>query len=89
VQETINFSGTIIGEGQRLECQVRATKTTLLATHHWFLITGLWNLRETEQDDPTLESKDNLSRIKLTGEHQILFARVTDVMRSVIFAATK
>ena len=29
VQETIIFSGTIIGEGQRVECEVRATKTTL------------------------------------------------------------
>jgi hypothetical protein len=29
VQETITFSGTIIGEGQRIECEVRATKTTL------------------------------------------------------------
>ena len=30
VQETISFSGTIIGEGQRVECEVRATKTTLV-----------------------------------------------------------
>jgi len=29
VQETIMFSGTIIGEGQRVDCEVRATKTTL------------------------------------------------------------
>jgi len=29
VQETIVFNGTIIGEGQRLECEVRVTKTTL------------------------------------------------------------
>ena len=29
VQETISFSGTIIGEGQRVECEVRVTKTTL------------------------------------------------------------
>jgi hypothetical protein len=29
VQETIIFNGTIIGEGQRVECEVRATKTTL------------------------------------------------------------
>jgi len=29
VQETIIFSGTIIGEGQRVECKVRATKTLL------------------------------------------------------------
>jgi len=29
VQETIIFSGTIIGEGQRVDCEVRATKTTL------------------------------------------------------------
>jgi hypothetical protein len=29
VQETIVFNGTIIGEGQRVECQVRATKTML------------------------------------------------------------
>ena len=29
MQETITFSGTIIGEGQRIECEVRATKTTL------------------------------------------------------------
>ena len=28
MQETITFRGTIIGEGQRLECEVRATKTT-------------------------------------------------------------
>jgi hypothetical protein len=28
VQETIVFSGTIIGEGQRVECEVRATRTT-------------------------------------------------------------
>ncbi len=28
MQETIIFSGTIIGEGQRVECKVRATKTT-------------------------------------------------------------
>ena len=29
MQETVTFSGTIIGEGQRVECEVRATKTTL------------------------------------------------------------
>ncbi len=29
VQKTIIFSGTIIGEGQRVECEVRATKITL------------------------------------------------------------
>ena len=29
MQETVIFSGTIIGEGQRVECEVRATKTTL------------------------------------------------------------
>ena len=29
MQETIIFSGAIIGEGQRVECEVRATKTTL------------------------------------------------------------
>ncbi len=29
MQETIIFSGTIIGEGQRVDCEVRATKTTL------------------------------------------------------------
>ena len=41
------------------------------------------------QHDPTWESKGNLSRVKLAGENQILFARITDLMRSVIFAATK
>ena len=30
VQETIVFSGTIIGGGQRVDCEVRATKTTLV-----------------------------------------------------------
>lgn len=30
VQETIVFNGTIIGEGQRVECEVRAIKTTLV-----------------------------------------------------------
>jgi hypothetical protein len=44
---------------------------------------------ETDQDDPTSESKGDFSRVKLTQENQILFARVTDVMRSVIFTATK
>ena len=29
MQETITFRGTIIGEGQLIECEVRATKTTL------------------------------------------------------------
>ncbi len=29
MQETIIFNGTIIGDGQRVECEVRATKTTL------------------------------------------------------------
>jgi hypothetical protein len=29
VQETITFTGILIGEGQRVECEVRATKTTL------------------------------------------------------------
>jgi len=29
VQETVIFSGIIIGEGQRVGCEVRATKTTL------------------------------------------------------------
>ncbi len=29
MQETIVFSGTIIGEGQRMDCEVRAIKTTL------------------------------------------------------------
>lgn len=30
MQETVVFNGTIIGEGQRVECEVRATKTTLI-----------------------------------------------------------
>jgi hypothetical protein len=29
VKESVIFSGTIVGEGQRVECKVRATKTTL------------------------------------------------------------
>jgi hypothetical protein len=29
VQETVTFSGIIVGEGQRVGCEVRATKTTL------------------------------------------------------------
>ena len=29
MQETITFRGTIIGEGHQLNCEVRATKTTL------------------------------------------------------------
>ena len=29
MQETVIFSGTIIGEGQRVECKVRATKSLL------------------------------------------------------------
>jgi hypothetical protein len=29
MQETVMFSGTIVCERQRVECQVRATKTTL------------------------------------------------------------
>jgi hypothetical protein len=29
VQETVIFSGTIVGERQRVYCKVRATKTTL------------------------------------------------------------
>jgi len=29
MQEKVIFSGTIIGEGQRVDCEVRATKTTL------------------------------------------------------------
>ena len=29
MQETVMFSGIIIGERQRVECKVRATKTTL------------------------------------------------------------
>jgi len=44
---------------------------------------------EPEQGDPKWESKGNLSRIELTGENQILFVRVADLVRSVIFATTK
>ena len=29
MQETVTFSGIILGEGQRVQCEVRATKTTL------------------------------------------------------------
>ena len=29
MQETVIFSGTIVGERQRVSCKVRATKTTL------------------------------------------------------------
>ena len=29
MQETVIFSGTIIGEGERVECKVRATRTLL------------------------------------------------------------
>jgi hypothetical protein len=29
MKETVIFSGTIVGEGQRVECKIRATKTTL------------------------------------------------------------
>ncbi len=44
---------------------------------------------ETEQDDPTSESKGNLSRFKLTQDNQTLFARISELMRSIVFAATK
>ena len=30
MQETLTLNGTIIGEGHRMECEVRATKTTLV-----------------------------------------------------------
>lgn len=29
MKETVFFSGTIVGEGHRVDCRVRATKTTL------------------------------------------------------------
>ena len=40
MQETVSFSGTIIGEGQRVECEVRAIKTTLVG--HAPLVSGYW-----------------------------------------------
>jgi len=40
MQETVTFSGTIIGEGQRVECDVRATKTTLVGDPP--LVSGYW-----------------------------------------------
>ena len=40
MQETVSFSGTIIGEGQRIACEVRATKTTLVGDPP--VISGYW-----------------------------------------------
>jgi hypothetical protein len=40
LQETVTFKGTIIGDGQRVECEVRATKTTLAGDPP--LISGYW-----------------------------------------------
>jgi len=40
MKQTVVFSGTIVGEGQRVECKVRATKTTLDTPPPCFLITG-------------------------------------------------
>jgi hypothetical protein len=40
MQETVNFSGTIIGGGQRIACEVRAIKTTLVGDPP--VISGYW-----------------------------------------------
>ena len=40
MQETVTFSGTIIGEGRRVECEVRAIKTTLVGDRP--LVSGYW-----------------------------------------------
>lgn len=40
MQETVTFSGTIIGEGHRVACEVRATKTTLVGARP--VVSGYW-----------------------------------------------
>jgi len=40
VQETVTFKGTIIGEGQRVGCEVRAIKTTLVEDAP--VVSGYW-----------------------------------------------
>ncbi|HXJ15061.1 MAG TPA: hypothetical protein VNH19_22540 [Candidatus Limnocylindrales bacterium] len=40
MQETVTFNGIIIGEGQRMECEVRATRTTLVGDPP--VISGYW-----------------------------------------------
>jgi len=40
MQEAVTFRGTIIGDGQRVECEVRAIKTTLVGDPP--LVSGYW-----------------------------------------------
>ena len=40
MQESISFNGTIIGEDQRVQCEVRATKTTLVGDPP--VVSGYW-----------------------------------------------
>jgi hypothetical protein len=42
----------------------------------------LWSW-EMDEDDPTHENKSNLTRIRLTGQNQIIVARMADVLKRI------
>jgi len=49
MQETVTFSGTIIGGGERVECEVRATKTTLVGDPP--VVSGYWIVESDVTDE--------------------------------------
>ena len=67
MQETVTFSGTIIGDGQRVGCEVRATKTTLVGDRPF--ISGYWIVESDVTDglpDGDYELLVNRERTRFT-----------------------
>jgi hypothetical protein len=76
VQETINFSGTIIGEGQRVQCEVRATKTTFVGEPPLVFDYRIVESDETDRlPDGNYELLVNRERTRFSRDAGRFFAR--------------
>ena len=76
MQETITFTGTIIGAGQRVECEVRAIKTTLVGDPP--LVSGYWIVESDVTDglpDGDYELLVNRERTRFTRNTGRFIAR--------------
>ena len=76
MQETVTFNGTIIGEGHRMECEVRAIKTTLVGDAP--VVSGYWIVESDATDglpDGTYELLVNRQRTRFRRDTGRFIAR--------------
>jgi len=76
LQETVTFKGTIIGEGQRMQCEVRAIKTTLVGDPP--LVSGYWIVESDVTDalpDGNYELLVNRERTRFKRDAGRFFSR--------------